>query len=62
MESILVLTHCDETGSTLNKGSLEAVAAGKELSARLSATLTLGIVCGDLRSWPAIFRRRERGG
>jgi hypothetical protein len=32
-ESILVLTHADEMGSALTKGSLEAVAAGKELAA-----------------------------
>ena len=32
MESILVLTHVDEAGSTLTKASLEAVAAGLELS------------------------------
>jgi electron transfer flavoprotein alpha subunit len=44
MESILVLTHADETGTTLTKASLEAVTAGKELAARLSAELTIGIV------------------
>jgi electron transfer flavoprotein alpha subunit len=44
MESILVLTHADETGATLTKASLEAVTAGKELAARLGAALTLGIV------------------
>ena len=32
MESILVLTHADETGSALTKASLEAVTAGKELA------------------------------
>ncbi len=47
MESILVLTHCDETGATLSKGSLEAVTAGAELAARLGSTLTFGVVCGD---------------
>ncbi len=47
MESILVLTHCDETGAALSKGSLEAVAAGTELVARLGSTLTIGVVCGD---------------
>ncbi len=44
MESILVLTHADETGATLTRASLEAVTAGKELAARLSAELTIGIV------------------
>ena len=34
-ESILVLTHADETGSALTKASLEVVTAGKELAARL---------------------------
>jgi electron transfer flavoprotein alpha subunit len=47
MESLLVLTHADETGSALTKASLEAVTAGKELAARLSASLTIGIVGAD---------------
>jgi electron transfer flavoprotein alpha subunit len=47
MESILVLTHADESGSTLTRASLEAVTAGKELAARLSASLTIGIVAVD---------------
>jgi electron transfer flavoprotein alpha subunit len=50
MESILVLTHADETGTTLSKGSLEAVTAGKELAARLNAALTIGIVARDATS------------
>jgi electron transfer flavoprotein alpha subunit len=45
MESILVLTHGDETAA-LTKGSLEAVTAGVELAARMGATLAIGIV-GD---------------
>jgi electron transfer flavoprotein alpha subunit len=44
MESILVLTHADETGSALTKASLEAVTAGKELAARLGAALAIGMV------------------
>jgi len=44
MESILVLTHADETGSALTQGSLEAITAGTELAARLAAPLTIGIV------------------
>lgn len=44
MESILVLTHSDESGAALSKGSLEAVTTGKELEARLGAELTIGIV------------------
>ncbi|MGA2633182.1 MAG: hypothetical protein ABSF16_03025 [Terracidiphilus sp.] len=47
MESILVLTHADETGAAPTKASLEAVTAGKELSARLNASLTIGIVAVD---------------
>ncbi len=43
MESILVLTHTDE-GSALTKASLEAVSAGRELAARLGASLAIGIV------------------
>jgi electron transfer flavoprotein alpha subunit len=47
MESILVLTHADESGTALSKGSLEAVTAGRELAARLGAELTIGIVAKD---------------
>ncbi len=47
MESILVLTHADESGNVLTRASLEAVSAGKELAARLSAALTIGIVACD---------------
>jgi electron transfer flavoprotein alpha subunit len=47
METILVLTHADETGSALTRASLEAVTAGKELAARLSASLTIGILAVD---------------
>jgi electron transfer flavoprotein alpha subunit len=44
METILVLTHVDETGAALTKASLETVTAGVELSTQLSATLTIGIL------------------
>lgn len=44
MESILVLTHADESGVALSKGSLEAVTAGEALAGRLGAELTIGIV------------------
>ena len=47
MESILVLTHADESGAALTRASLEAVTAGKQLSAKLSATLAIGIVAAD---------------
>jgi electron transfer flavoprotein alpha subunit len=47
MESILVLTHADESGATLTKASLEAVTAGKELAARLNAQLVIGIVAAS---------------
>lgn len=46
-ESILVLAHAEATGSALAKASLEAVTAGKELAARLSATLAVGIIAAD---------------
>ncbi len=47
MEKILVLTHADEAGSALTRASLEAVTAGRELSTRLAATLTIGIIAAD---------------
>ena len=47
MESILVLTHADESGSAITRHSLEAVTAGKELAARLGVSLTIGIVAAD---------------
>jgi electron transfer flavoprotein alpha subunit len=47
METILVLAHADETGSALSRASLEAVTAGLELAARLSAPVTIGIVAAD---------------
>ena len=47
MESILVLTHADETGAALTKASLEAVGAGQELAARLGAELAVGIVAAE---------------
>jgi electron transfer flavoprotein alpha subunit len=47
METILVLTHADETGSQVTKASLEAVTAGRELAGRVGATLIIGILAGD---------------
>lgn len=47
MESILVITHADETGSALTRASLEAVAAGLELSARTGASLAIGVIAAD---------------
>lgn len=44
MESILVLTQVDESGSALTRASLEAVAAGKDLAATVSGPLTIGIL------------------
>ncbi len=46
MASVLVLTHGDETGEQLSKGSLEAVTAGRQLAAQVGAPLTVGVVCG----------------
>ncbi len=47
MESILVLTHVDETGSAPTRGSLEAITAGQYLATRMAASLTVGIVATD---------------
>ncbi len=47
MESILVLTHADETNTALTKASLEAITAGLDLAARLGAPLSIGIVAAD---------------
>jgi electron transfer flavoprotein alpha subunit len=47
MESILVLTHADESGLALTRGSLEAVTAGQDLAGRLSASLAIGMVAAD---------------
>jgi electron transfer flavoprotein alpha subunit len=54
METILVLTHTAlsnetgaDTGAALTRASLEAMTAGKELAAQLSASLTIGIVAPD---------------
>jgi electron transfer flavoprotein alpha subunit len=47
MESILVLTHVDESGSALTRASLEAVSAGIDLAARISASFAIGVVAGD---------------
>ncbi len=47
MESVLVLTHADESGVLLNKVSFEAVTAGRNLAARINAPLTIGIVAQD---------------
>lgn len=46
MESILVLTHTDES-STLTRASLEAVTAAIELSSGLGTSLALGILSAD---------------
>ena len=62
MESILVLTHADETGSALTKASLEAVTAGMELAARLSASLTIGIVAEDAATAASAVRRSAPAG
>ncbi len=44
MDSLLVLTHADESGSALTKGSLEAVTAGCDLATCLGAKMAIGIV------------------
>ena len=52
MESILVLTHADETGSAPTKASLEAVTAGQELAAQLGAPLIIVIVAAQPQHLP----------
>jgi electron transfer flavoprotein alpha subunit len=47
IESILVLTHVDESCNAFTRGSLEAVTAGQALAERLSASLAIGIVAAD---------------
>ena len=47
MESILVLTHADENGSALSKGSLESVTAGIELAGKMGAKVAIGVVAAD---------------
>jgi electron transfer flavoprotein alpha subunit len=54
MENILVLTHADETGSSLSRASLEAVTAGIELAARLGAPLAIGVIAVDLSAANAL--------
>jgi electron transfer flavoprotein alpha subunit len=48
MESILVLTHTADTPTALTKASLEAITAGRDLSTRLDAPLTIGIVATEI--------------
>lgn len=47
MESILVLTHIDDSGACLAKTSLEAVTAGMDLAKRLAVPLSIGVIGGD---------------
>ncbi|MGD0632302.1 MAG: hypothetical protein ABR987_23505 [Terracidiphilus sp.] len=44
MESILVLTHVDDSGASLAKTSLEAVTAGVNLATRLAVPLSIGVI------------------
>ena len=48
-ESILVLTHADESG-LVTRGSLEAISAGKELASKLGAPLAVGVLALDARA------------
>jgi electron transfer flavoprotein alpha subunit len=60
MESILVLTHTDESGSALTKTSLEAVTAGRDLSAKLGTPLSVGMVGGNISAADAIASTKAR--
>jgi electron transfer flavoprotein alpha subunit len=55
METILVLTHADESGSALTKASLEAVTAGLELAAQIKAALTIGIVGTEAKAAASVL-------
>jgi electron transfer flavoprotein alpha subunit len=55
METILVLTHTDESGSALTKASLEAVTAGRELAAQIKAALAIGIVGTDAKAAASVL-------
>jgi electron transfer flavoprotein alpha subunit len=54
-ESILVLVHADETGSALSAEPLEAVTAGRELAARLDASIAIGIVAEEAKAVASAF-------
>jgi electron transfer flavoprotein alpha subunit len=47
LESILVLTHVDDSGASLAKTSLEAVTAGMDLAMRLAVPLSIGVIGSD---------------
>ncbi len=44
MDTILVLTHVDESGAVLTRASLEVVTAGRELSRQVGIPLAIGIL------------------
>jgi electron transfer flavoprotein alpha subunit len=50
METILVLTHVEESGTALTRASLEAVTAGVELSQGMDAALSIGILGSDSKA------------
>lgn len=47
MDSILVLTHADDSGIAMTKASLEAVTAGLELSLQIGSPLVIGVLGRD---------------
>jgi electron transfer flavoprotein alpha subunit len=47
METILVLTHVDDSGAALTRASLEAVTAGLDLSRQIGSPLAIGILGRD---------------
>ncbi|MGA7884737.1 MAG: hypothetical protein WCA44_03270 [Acidobacteriaceae bacterium] len=47
METILVLTHADDSGAVLTRASLESVACGLELARQMTAPVAIGIVARD---------------
>ncbi len=49
-KNILLLAHLDESGNGLPKAAMEALGAALELSKQLNASLSLGLVGGDVKS------------
>jgi electron transfer flavoprotein alpha subunit len=47
METILILTHVDDSGAALTQASLEAVTAGLELALQIGSPLTIGVLGRD---------------
>ena len=60
MESIVVLTHTDES-SALTRASLEVVAAGIDLCSRLGISQAIGILSDDLTTISGEWQTSDDG-